>query len=249
MKIKPLHFPTVLGGIVPAYNLPALQDLKFSPEALAGIFLGRITKWNDAILRKDNPGVNLPARDIVVVHRADGSGTSFVFTDYLAKVSREWARKVGPPSTSVKWPTGLGGKGNEGVAGQVKQTPGAIGYVELNYAVENQMEFGWLKNAAGCFVKADFHSVSAAGESAARDMPADFRVSITNAPGEDSYPIASFTWLLIPSRIPDNAKARTLKAFLQWMLADGQKYATGMSYAPLPQEVVAKAARQIGMIQ
>jgi phosphate transport system substrate-binding protein len=248
LKVKPLHFPTVLGGVVPTYNLPGVKDLKFSPESLAGIFLGKITKWSDPLLKKDNPGVNLPGPDIVVVHRSDGSGTTFVWVDYLSKVSPEWKTRVGA-STSVKWPTGLGGKGNEGVAGQVKQTKGAIGYVELIYAVSNHMEYGAVRNAAGSFVKADFNSVTAAAAGAANTMPADFRVSITNAPGRNVYPISSFTWLLIPSKIPDAAKAKDLKAFLQWMLTDGQKDAAGMSYAPLPKEVVAKEMKQIGMIQ
>ena len=249
IKVKPLHFPTVLGGVVPTYNLPGVsQDLKFSGEALAGIFLGTITKWNDAALMKDNAGVKLPGSDIVVVHRADGSGTSFVWTDYLSKVSPQWKQKVGA-STSVKWPVGLGGKGNEGVAGQVKQTSGAIGYVELLYAVQNHMSYGLVKNAAGTYLKADFDSVSAAAAGAAKSMPEDFRVSITNAPGKSAYPISSFTWLLIPSSIPDKNKAKDLKMFLQWMLTSGQGFAAAMSYAPLPKEVVAKETKQLSLIK
>jgi phosphate transport system substrate-binding protein len=249
LPVKPLHFPSVLGGVVPTYNIGAItQDLKFTGETLSGIFLGSITKWNDARLVKDNPGVKLPSADIQVVHRSDGSGTTFVWTDYLSKVSPEWKSKVGS-NTSVNWPVGLGGKGNEGVAGTVKQTPHSIGYVELIYAVQNKMAYGSVKNAAGNFVKADFNTVTEAAAAAARNMPADFRVSITNAAGNNAYPISTFTWLLIPSHIPDAAKARTIKAFLQWMLADGQKYAAGLSYASLPKEVIAKEVKQIAAIQ
>jgi len=249
MKVKPLHFPTVLGGVVIIYNLPGVKDLKFSPEAVAGIFLGKITKWNDPLLKKDNPSANLPSSDIVVVHRAEGSGTSFCFTDYLSKVSPEWMKTVGPPNASVKWPIGLGGKGSEGVSGQVKQTTGAIGYVELAYAVQTHTEYGSLKNAAGVFLKADFNTVTAAAASAAKSMPEDFRVSITNSPGKNAYPISTFTWILIPSKIPDANKSKDLKEFLKWMLTDGQKFAEGLYYAPLPKEVVAKETKQIGMIQ
>ncbi len=248
LKVKALHFPTVLGGVVPTYNLPGVNDLKFSPESLAGIFLGKITKWNDATIKKDNPGANLPATDIVVVHRSDASGTSFVWTDYLSKVSPEWKSKVSA-AAAVKWPIGLGGKGNEGVAGQVKQTAGAIGYVELIFAVGNHMNYGAVRNAAGNFVKADFNSVTAAAAGAAKSMPDDFRVSITNAAGKGAYPISSFTWLLIPTRMADANKSKQIKEFLKWMLTDGQKDAAGMSYAPLPQEIVAKETRQIAMIQ
>jgi phosphate transport system substrate-binding protein len=249
LSVKPLHFPSVLGGVVPTYNIAGItQDLKFTSETLSGIFLGTITKWNDPRLAKDNPGVKFPNADIQVVHRSDGSGTTFVWTDYLAKVNPDWKTKVGA-NTSVNWPVGLGGKGNEGVAGTVKQTPNSIGYVELIYAVQNKMAYGSVKNASGSFVKADFNTVTEAAAAAAKNMPEDFRVSITNAAGKNAYPISTFTWLLIPSHIPDAAKARTIKTFLQWMLADGQKYAAGLSYASLPKEVIAKEVKQIAKIQ
>jgi phosphate transport system substrate-binding protein len=249
LSVKPLHFPSVLGGVVPTYNIAGItQDLKFTAETLSGIFLGTITKWDDARLAKDNPGVKLPRADIQVVHRSDGSGTTFVFTDYLSKVNPDWKSKVGA-NTSVNWPVGLGGKGNEGVAGTVKQTPNSIGYVELIYAVQNKMAYGSVKNASGAFVKADFNTVTEAAAAAAKNMPDDFRVSITNAAGKNAYPISTFTWLLIPSHIPDAAKAKTIKAFLQWMLADGQKFAAGLSYASLPKEVIAKEIKQIAKIQ
>jgi phosphate transport system substrate-binding protein len=249
LKVKALHFPTVLGAVVPTYNVPGISEqLKFSGDTLAGIFLGKITKWNDPAIAKENPGVKLPNDDIVVVHRADGSGTSFIWTDFLSKVSPEWKQKVGA-NTSVKWPVGLGGKGNEGVAGQVKQTPHSIGYVELIYATQNNMGYGLVKNAAGNFIKADPNSVTAAAAAAAKNMPADFRVSITNPSGKNAYPISSFTWLLVPTNIPDAQKAKTIKDFLKWMLATGQGYATGMGYAPVPKEVVSKESQQINMIQ
>ena len=249
LKIHPLHFPTVLGAVVPTYNIPGVsQELKFSGETLANIYLGKIRKWNDPALMKDNAGVKLPNEDIVVVHRSDGSGTSFVWTDFLSKVSAEWKSKVGA-STSVHWPVGLGGKGNEGVAGTVKQTPDSIGYVELIFALQNKMPYGLVKNEAGSFVKAGLEGVSAAAAGAAKNMPADFRVSITNAPGKDAYPISSFTWMLIPSHIPDANKAKAIKAFLQWMMTDGQKMTEPLAYAPLPKEVVAKETKQIAQIQ
>jgi phosphate transport system substrate-binding protein len=249
LTVKPLHFPSVLGGVVPTYNIAGVtQDVKFTAETLSGIFLGAITKWDDARLAKDNPGVKFPSADIQVVHRSDGSGTTFVFTDYLSKVSPEWKSKVGA-NTSVNWPVGLGGKGNEGVAGTVKETPNSIGYVELIYAVQNKMAYGSVKNASGNFVKADFNTVTEAAAAAAKNMPDDFRVSITNAEGKNAYPISTFTWLLIPSRISDAAKAKTIKGFLQWMLADGQKYAAGLSYASLPKEVIAKEVKQTAKIQ
>src|SRR5262245_3241537 len=233
-----LHFPTVLGAAVPTYNIPGVtQDLNFTPDALAGIFLGKITKWNDPELVKANPGVNLPAKGIVVVHRSDGSGTTYVWVDYLSKVSPEWKMKVGV-GTSVNWPVGLGGKGNEGVSGLVKQTPNSIGYVELVYAVQNKMGYGKVRNAAGSFVKADLASVTAAAAGASKQMPEDFRVSITNADGKDAYPVSSFTWLLIPSKIPDAAKKKAITDFLNWMLADGQNMAEALSYARLPKPVV-----------
>jgi phosphate transport system substrate-binding protein len=247
-KFKVLHFPTVLGGVVPTYNIEGVSaDLKFSPEALAGIFLGRITRWNDPALAKDNPGVKLPGTEITVVHRSDGSGTTFVWTDYLSKVSADWKGKVGA-GTAVNWPVGLGGKGNEGVAGQVKQTPNSIGYVELIYAVQNKMAYGSVRNKSGKFVKATFDSVTAAA-AAAKDIPADFRVSITDEPGAGVYPISTFTWLLIPDKIGDATKRDAIKAFLKWMLIAGQNDAAGMSYAPLPKLVVAKEQKQIAEIK
>ncbi|HVN05108.1 MAG TPA: phosphate ABC transporter substrate-binding protein PstS, partial [Bryobacteraceae bacterium] len=249
MKVKPLHFPTVLGGIVPTYNIPGVtQDLKFTGTTLAGIYLGQITKWNDPALAKINPGVKLPNTDIIVVHRSDGSGTTFVFTDYLSKVSPEWKSKVGS-NTSVKWPTGLGASGNPGVAGLVKQTPNSIGYVELIYAVQNKMGYGEMQNSAGTFLKADFNSVTEAAAGAAKNMPDDFRVSITNAPGKRAYPISTFTWLLIPSTITDASKKQAIVAFLHWMLVDGQKYCADLGYAPLPKTVVAKEEKAIARIK
>jgi phosphate transport system substrate-binding protein len=247
-KYKVLHFPTVLGGIVPTYNVPSATSLNFSGATLAGIYLGTVKKWNDPALKKDNPSVNLPNEDITVVHRSDGSGTSFVFSDYLAKVSPEWKSKVGV-NASVNWPVGLGGKGNEGVAGLVKQTPFSIGYVELIYAVQNKMEYGSMKNAAGNFVKADFNSVSDAAAGAALDMPADFRVSINNAPGKNAYPISTFTWLLIPDKIGDAAKKKSIVDFLQFMMTTGQADAQGLSYAPLPKAIVAKEQKQLALIK
>ncbi|HTR35921.1 MAG TPA: phosphate ABC transporter substrate-binding protein PstS [Bryobacteraceae bacterium] len=247
-KYHVLHFPTVLGGVVPTYNIPNFSgDLKFSGSTLAGIYMGTIKKWNDAALMKDNPGVKLPNDDITVVHRSDGSGTTFVWTDYLSKVSPEWKSKVGA-NTSVNWPVGLGGKGNEGVAGLVKQTPGSIGYVELIYAVQNHMGYGAVKNMAGNFVKADFASVSEAAAGAAKNMPDDFRVSITNAPGKGTYPISSFTWMLIPNNL-EGTKKTEITNFLKWMLTTGQGAAEGMSYAPLPKPVVAKEEKQIALIK
>jgi phosphate transport system substrate-binding protein len=249
MKVKPLHFPTVLGAVVPTYNIAGVsQELRFSGESLAGIFLGQISKWNDPQIKKDNPGINLPDSEITVIRRSEGSGTTFVWTDYLSKISPEWKSKVGS-NTSVNWPVGLGGKGNEGVAGLVKQTPNSVGYVELIYAIQNKMAYGLVRNSAGAFVKADLASVTEAAAGAAKNMPEDFRVSITNAPGKTAYPISSFTWLLVPSTIPDAAKAKDIKAFLKWMLTEGQKYTTALSYAPLPKQVVAKEQSQIGQIR
>jgi phosphate transport system substrate-binding protein len=245
-----LHFPTVMGADVIVYNLPGVsKELSFTPEAIAGIFLGTIKKWNDPELAKSNPGVNLPGSDIVVVHRSDGSGTTYVFVDYLSKVSKEWETKVGR-GTSVNWPVGLGGKGNEGVAGQIKQTPNSIGYIELIYAIQNKMAYGNVKNAAGKFIRPNTASVTAAAAGALKEMPEDFRVSITNAPGKESYPISSFTWLLIPARIQDQAKKKALVDFLRWMLdSDAQATAEGLDYARLPQAVVAKEIKAISKIQ
>lgn len=247
-KYKVLHFPTVLGGLVPTYNVPGAQSMKFSGPTLAGIYLGNIKKWNDAALKADNPGVNLPNEDITVVHRSDGSGTSFVWTDYLSKVSPEWKSKVGA-NTSVNWPVGLGGKGNEGVAGLVKQTPNSIGYVELIFAAQNKMEYGSVKNAAGNFVKADANTVTEAAAGAAKEMPADFRVSITNAPGKNAYPISSFTWMLIPDKIADATKKKSITDFLTWMMTTGQGDAAGMDYAPLPKPIIEKEQKQIALIK
>src|SRR5579863_10171630 len=247
-KSKILHMPTVLGADVPAYNLPGVTvELKFTPEALADIFLGKITKWNDKAITSANPGVNLPDRDIVVVHRSDGSGTTYIWTDYLSKVSPEWQGQVGK-STSVKWPIGLGGKGNEGVAGSIRQLPGSLGYVELIYAVQNGIAYGSVKNAAGNFVKASLESVTAAAASSPK-MPSDFRVSITNAPGKDAYPISSFTWLLIPAQSKDAAKGKILSDFLNWMVTDGQKMTAALSYAPLPEGVVQKEKEAIKQVR
>jgi phosphate transport system substrate-binding protein len=247
-KFKILHFPTVLGAVIPTYNVAGVSTgLNFTQKALAGIYLGTITKWNDPEIAKPNPGVKLPGDDIVVVHRSDGSGTSFIFTDFLSKASDDWKNKVGK-GTSVNWPVGLGGKGNEGVSGLVKQTPDAIGYVELIYAVQNDIPYGRVQNADGKFVKADLAGVTAAAASV-KDLPEDFRVSITNAPGATSYPISSFTWLLIPAQISDAQKRDAIKDFLKWMLVDGQKYNEGLSYAQLPKSVVVKETKAISLIQ
>ncbi len=244
-----LHFPTVLGAVVPTYNIPGVNaSLNFTPEALAGIFLGRITKWNDPAIAGANKGVNLPANDIVVVHRSDGSGTTYVFTDYLSKVSDDWKTKVSK-GTSVNWPVGLGGKGNEGVTGLVKQTPNAIGYVELIYAAKNNIAFGAVKNAAGAFVKADLAGVSEAAAGAVKSMPDDFRVSITNAPGKKAYPISTFTWLLIPAKFSDASKRDAMKGFVKWAITDGQKFTEELEYAKLPKEVVAKELKALSSIQ
>ena len=248
-KTKILHFPTVLGAVVPAYNVPGVtQEINFTPEALAGIFLGKTTKWSDPELKKANAGVNLPDKNIVVIHRSDGSGTTYVWVDYLSKVSPEWKSKVGV-NTSVNWPVGLGGKGNEGVAGLIKQTPNSMGYVELIYAIQNKMLYGKVRNSAGTPVKADLASVAAAAAGAVKTMPADFRVSITNAAGQDAYPISSFTWLLIPSKIQDQAKKKVIREFLQWMLTDGQNMVEALSYAKLPKEVVAMEQKAIAAIE
>src|SRR6266852_1543360 len=248
-KIKVLHFPTVLGADVPTYNIPGVkQELNFTPEALAGIFLGTITKWNHAAIAGANPGVNLAGNDIVVVHRSDGSGTTYIWTDYLSKLSNNWKTKVGM-CTSVNWPVGLGGKGNEGVTGLIKQTPNSIGYVELIYAVQNNIPYGMVKNSSGNLVKADLASVSAAAAAAAKSIPDDFRVSITDAPGKNAYPISSFTWLLIPQKFQDAGKRDAIKGFLNWMLSEGQDSVEALSYAKLPKEVVEKEKKAINNIQ
>jgi phosphate transport system substrate-binding protein len=241
------HFPTVLGADVPTYNIPGVTvTLNFTPEALAGIYLGKITKWNDPAIAGANKGVNLPTNDIIVVHRSDGSGTTYIWTDYLSKVSDEWKSKVGK-NTSVNWPVGLGGKGNEGVMGIVKQTPNSIGYVELIYAIQNNTPYGTVRNSSGSFIKADLASVSAAAAGA--EMPDDFRVSITNPPGKTAYPISSFTWLLIPKKISDASKRQAIEGFLKWMLTDGQNYCEPLAYAKLPKEVVAKEMKALNNIQ
>jgi phosphate transport system substrate-binding protein len=244
-----LHLPTALGADVPTYNIPGVTaSLNFTPAALAGIYLGSITKWNDPEIARANPGVKLPASGIIVCHRSDGSGTTYVWADYLSKVSPEWKRRVGV-STSVDWPVGIGGKGNEGVAGFVHQMPNSIGYVELIYAIQNHMSYGLVRNAAGKFVKADLNSVTEAAAGAVKNMPADFRVSITNAPGAGAYPISSFTWILVRRSMPDKAKGAALKAFLIWALTDGQKLTAPLSYAPLAPQVVAKEMRAIQTLQ
>jgi phosphate transport system substrate-binding protein len=247
-KTKILHVPTVLGADVPAYNIPGVMgELKFTPEVLAGIFMGKITSWNDPAIAKENPGVKLPSDQIVVIHRSDGSGTTYIWTDYLSKVSSDWQSQVGK-GTSVKWPVGLGGKGNEGVAGMIRQMQGSIGYVELVYAVQNKITYGTVRNAAGEFVKASLDSVTAAAASV-KNMPADFRVSITNAPGKDAYPISSFTWLLIPAQSKDAAKGKIIADFLNWMVDDGQKMTAELTYAPLPSSVATKVKDEIKQVR
>ena len=247
-KVKILHIPTVLGADVPAYNIPGVTaELKFTPQALADIFLGNITSWNDPAIAKVNPGVNLPNQPIIVIHRSDGSGTTYIWTDYLSKVSSEWQNQVGK-GTSVKWPVGLGGKGNEGVAGQIRQLQGSIGYVELIYAVQNNITYGSVKNVAGNFVKASLESVTEAAASV-KSMPADYRVSITNAPGKTAYPVASFTWLLVPVKAKDPKKGKVLSDFLTWMVNDGQKMTTQLAYAPLPESVAEKVKTTIKQVQ
>jgi phosphate transport system substrate-binding protein len=235
-----LHVPTVLGAVVVTYNLPSLRNsqLKFDGPLLVDIFMGRVSNWNDAKIAKLNPGVKLPDMDLIVVHRSDGSGTTYVFTDYLNKFSREWRDKVGY-ATSVNWPVGLGGKGNEGVTQQVKQTQGALGYVELIYAISNKLPYAEVKNAAGTYVGPSLESVSAAAAGARLEKDTDFRVSITNAQGEQAYPISSFTWLLIRKDNEDGAKAKLIRDFLTWMVrSEAQKMAAELHYAPLPAPVV-----------
>ena len=246
-KTKIVHIPTVLGAVVPAYNVPGISgEIKFTPEVLAGIYLQKITNWNDPAIAKVNPGVNFPNQSIIVIYRSDGSGTTFIFTEYLSKVSTDWSNMVGK-GTSVKWPVGMGGKGNEGVAGQVRQLQGSIGYVELIYAVQNKITYGSVKNAAGNFVTASLDGVTEAAASS-KTMPADFRVSITNAPGKTAYPISSFTWLLIPTPAKDPKKGKIIADFLDWMVTDGQKMTSQLSYAPLPESVVEKVKAAIKQI-
>jgi len=246
---KILHFPTVLGAVVPVYNVPGVsQELKFSGDVLANIILGKVTKWNDAQIAKLNLGVNLPSTDITVVHRSDGSGTTYIWVDYLSKVSPEFKKTVGV-ATSVKWPAGVGGKGNEGVAGLVSQTPGSIGYVELIYALQTKIAYGTVQNMNGKFVKASTDAVTAAAASAASKMPPDFRVSITNAPGDDVYPISSFTWLLLYQDAQDKKQAKTMVDFLKWALTDGQKFAPDLGYAPLPKPVIEMEMKALDQIK
>ncbi len=247
-KVKILHLPTVLGSDVPAYNIPGVKgELKLTPEAIAGIYLGKITSWNDPAIAKVNPGVSLPNQSIIVVHRSDGSGTTYVWTDYLSKISSEWNSQVGK-GTSVRWPVGLGAKGNEGVAGMIRQMEGAFGYVELVYAVQNNISYGSVRNAAGAFVKASLDSITAAAASM-KAMPADFRVSITNAPGKDAYPISSFTWLLVPAEWKDKTKQKVMVDFLNWMLEQGQTMTAQLYYAPLPDGVKQKEREAIATIK
>lgn len=241
--VKLVHIPTVLGAVVPIFNVPGVRDLRFSPEVLAGIYLNKITNWNDPQIAKDNPGVKLPNQKIQVVHRADASGTTFILTDYLSKVSREW--KSGPGAgTAPGWPVGIGGKGNEGVAALVRELPGAIGYVELIYALQNHIAFGGVRNAAGNWVKGSIEGVTEAGASV-KNMPADFRVSITNAPGANAYPISSFTYLLVPAHPTDMAKEKVLRDMLSWIVKSGEGEVTALSYAPLPENVQKKVLQTI----
>jgi phosphate transport system substrate-binding protein len=246
-KVKVVHIPTVMGAVVPAYNVPGVTgELKFTPDILAGIFLGKITSWNDAAIQAANKDVKLPNASIVVVHRSDGSGTTYVFTDYLSKVNADW--KNGPgKGTAIKWPVGLGAKGNEGVAGQIRQVEGAIGYIELIYALQNKIPYGVVKNAAGNFVKASLESTTAAAQGV--NIPPDYRVSITNSPNKEAYPISTFTWLLIPEKSADPNKGKILVNFLNWMLTDGQTKTAALSYAPLPQELVGRVKTTVGQLR
>jgi phosphate transport system substrate-binding protein len=248
-KVKVKALPTVLGAVVPVYNLPGVnKDLNFSGDVIADIYLGTITNWSDARIAKDNPGVSLPNHSIIPVYRSEGSGTSFIFTDFLSKVNADFKSKVGA-GAAVRWPVGIGQKGNEGVAGMVRQAPFSFGYVELIYAEQNKMSFGAVKNAAGKYLKASTAGVTAAAASAAKTMPADYRVSITNAAGPDSYPISSFTWLLIPTQSTDAAKTKALVGFLNWMLDHGEAEAASLSYAPLPKQVQDMVRKSITTIK
>ena len=249
-KIKVLHFPTVMGAVVATYNIPGVTvQLNFTQEALVGIFLGKITKWNDPAIASANKGVKLPNESITVAHRADSSGTSFVFTDFLSTASPEWASPKGPGrGKSVNWPVGLASKGNDGVTGLVKQQPNSIGYVDQIFAVTNKLLFGKIQNKAGQFIQPSSDSVAAAAASTAKAMPADFRISIVNAPGKDAYPISTFTWLLIPTQIQDATKKKALVGFLNWMLTKGQDSVESLDYVRLPKEVVAKEQKAISLI-
>ena len=246
-KIKLVHIPTVLGAVVPVFNVPGVRDLKFTSDVIADIFLGKISTWNDPRIAKDNPGVKLPDLKIIVVHRSDGSGTSYIFTDYLSKVSKDWANGPGK-GTSPSWPVGVGGKGNEGVAGLVRQLPGAMGYVELIYALQNRISYGEVKNPAGNYIKASIEGVTEAAASV-KTIPADYRVSITNAPGANAYPISSFTWMLVPLKSADPAKGKVIKDMLNWMVNDGENEVTALSYAPLPKNVAEKVLKTVYSLQ
>ena len=246
-KTKLIHIPTVLGAVVPIFNVPGVNDVKFSSDVLADIFLGKISNWNDARIAKDNPGVKLPDQKIIVVHRSDGSGTTYIFTDYLSKVSSEWANGPGK-GASPSWPVGVGGKGNEGVAGLVRQLPGSLGYVELIYALQNKISYGEVKNAAGNWEKASIEGVTEAAASI-KVLPADYRVSITNAPGADAYPISSFTWLLVPLKSPDPAKGKVIKDLLSWIVNSGESEVSAFSYAPLPKSVAEKVLKTVYSLQ
>jgi phosphate transport system substrate-binding protein len=247
-KVKIIHIPTVLGAVVPIYNLPGVSnDLKFGPDVLADIYLGKITNWNDARIARDNPGVKLPDSKINVVHRSDGSGTTYIFTDYLSKVSPDWKNSVGR-NTAVPWPVGIGAKGSEGVSGMVRQLPGTLGYVELLYALQNKIQYGYVKNSSGNWVKGNIDGVTEAAASV-KTMPADFRVSITNAPGKTAYPISSFTWLLIPAQPQDATKAKIIKEFLNWMLDEGESETSSLYYAPLPPAVSQKVRATVAQLK
>ena len=246
-KVKLVHIPVVLGAVVPVFNVPGVQDVKFSGDVLSDIYLGKITQWNDPRIEKDNPGAHLPDQKIIVVHRSDGSGTTYIFTDYLSKVNSDWA--LGPgKGASPSWPCGVGGKGNEGVAGLVRQLPGAIGYVELIYALQNHITFGAVKNSAGNYLKGSIGGVTEAAATV-KQMPADFRVSITNAPGKDAYPISSFSWILAPVKATDAAKGKVLKDLLNWVVTSGESEVSALSYAPLPKTVADKVLKSIYTLQ
>ena len=248
-QVKLFHIPTVLGAVVPVYNVPGVgSDLKFSPDVIADIYLGRINKWDDPRIARDNPGVKLPDHGILPVYRSEGSGTTFIFTDYLSKVSPDFLAKIGR-AASVRWPLGIGQKGNEGVAGMIRNSPYTFGYVELIYAVQNKMSYGMVKNHDGQWIKASTDGVTAAAASASKNMPADYRVSITNAPGATSYPISSFTWLLIPVQSADPSKGKVLVDFLHWMLEHGESEAAPMTYAPLPKPVADRVLQTIKQIR
>jgi len=246
-KIKLVHIPTVLGAVVPVFNVPGVSEVRFSSDVLADIYLGKINNWNDGRIAKDNPGAKLPDQKIIVVHRSDGSGTTFIFTDYLSKISKEWESGPGR-GASPSWPVGVGGKGNEGVAGLVRQLPGAIGYVELIYALQNHISFGSVKNAAGNWEKASIAGVTEAGSNV-KMIPADYRVSITNAPGADAYPISSFTYLLIPVHAPDAAKGKVLKDLLSWIVNSGEGEVSALSYAPLTKVLADRVRKTVYSLQ